>query len=249
MPTDRTLFLDVAFDTFELEEILARLGQVRDDSPFGYLVTPNVDHIIRLHNSQSGNDLATAYREAAYCLCDSKILARLARLCGIRLRVIPGSDLTEFVFRRIIRVNDRIAVVGGDAQLIQTLRRRFPYLDMRHHAPPMGLAGNAPARSCAAAFIAEQRARFTFICVGSPQQELIAAEAALLEDSRGLVMCVGAALDFLTGREIRAPRIVRYLGLEWAHRLLMNPRKLWRRYLVEGPRIFLLTYRWAQKNV
>jgi exopolysaccharide biosynthesis WecB/TagA/CpsF family protein len=55
---------------------------------------------------------------------------------------------------------------------------------------------------------------------------------------------VGAALDFITGSEKRAPLIARKLGLEWAHRLLSNPRRMWRRYLVEGPAIFLLAYRW-----
>jgi exopolysaccharide biosynthesis WecB/TagA/CpsF family protein len=62
-------------------------------------------------------------------------------------------------------------------------------------------------------------------------------------------MCVGAALEFLVGRQSRAPRAMRFLGLEWAHRLAMNPGRLWRRYLVEGPRIFLLTYRWAHKTL
>ena len=48
----------------------------------------------------------------------------------------------------------------------------------------------------------------------------------------------------LTGRQKRAPRLARSLGLEWAHRLLSDPRRMWRRYLLEGPRIFLLTWRW-----
>ena len=114
------------------------------------------------------------------------------------------------------------------------------------HLPPMGLAGNAEARRAAARFIADTKARFTFVCVGSPQQELIAAEVAKLGDARGLALCVGAALEFLTDRQKRAPALARQLGLEWAHRLLTNPRRLWRRYLVEGPAIFLLAYRWRR---
>ena len=58
--------------------------------------------------------------------------------------------------------------------------------------------------------------------------------------------CVGAALEFITGRTKRAPRLARHLGLEWAHRLITDPRRLWRRYLVEGPAIFLLAYRWRK---
>ena len=75
---------------------------------------------------------------------------------------------------------------------------------------------------------------------------LIASEAAQIEGSSGLALCVGAALDFITGSQKRAPLIARRLGLEWAHRLLTNPRRMWRRYLVEGPAIFVLAYRWRR---
>ncbi len=64
--------------------------------------------------------------------------------------------------------------------------------------------------------------------------------------SGGIAFCVGAALEFITDRQRRAPKLARRLGLEWAHRLVTNPRRLWRRYLVEGPAIFLLAYRWRK---
>ena len=56
----------------------------------------------------------------------------------------------------------------------------------------------------------------------------------------GLICCVGAAVDFLSGTTARAPESVQRLGLEWLHRLLSEPRRLWRRYLIDGPKIFLL---------
>jgi exopolysaccharide biosynthesis WecB/TagA/CpsF family protein len=112
----------------------------------------------------------------------------------------------------------------------------------------MGLAMDPAARRRAASFIASQKARFTFICVGSPQQEMIAAEAARFSGCRGLGLCVGASLEFITGDERRAPLLMRRLGIEWAHRLVMNPGRMWKRYLIDGPRIFTITYRWAQKR-
>ena len=110
----------------------------------------------------------------------------------------------------------------------------------------MGLMQDPEARRKAAEFISSQKPRFTFVCVGSPQQELIASEALKIDGSRGLALCVGAALEFITGTQKRAPLIARRLGLEWAHRLLSNPRRMWKRYLVEGPVIFLLAYRWRR---
>jgi exopolysaccharide biosynthesis WecB/TagA/CpsF family protein len=105
---------------------------------------------------------------------------------------------------------------------------------------------NPRARTSAAEFISDQKVRFSFICVGSPQQEMIAVEAAKLGTASGMAFCIGAALEFITGQTKRAPVLARRLGLEWAHRLLTDPRRLWRRYLVEGPAIFLLAYRWRK---
>lgn len=247
MRTDRRIFLDVGFDVAPMNQLLAEIAEVGAGSPYAYLVTPNVDHLVRLHGKHSEvPGLAEIYREARFCTCDSKVLAGLAKWRGVDLPVLPGSDIAELMFERIIVPGDRIAVVGGGDALLAGLRARFPAIEFAQHQPPMGLMENAAAQRAAAEFIAARKPRFTFICVGSPQQELIAAEAGTIEGSSGLALCVGAALDFITGGQKRAPLLARRLGLEWAHRLLTNPRRMWRRYLIEGPAIFLLAYRWKR---
>jgi exopolysaccharide biosynthesis WecB/TagA/CpsF family protein len=247
MPTDRENFLDVAFDVLPVDRLLSHIEQVDPDSPFQYVVTPNVDHMVRLHQRRTEQpELAEMYRNADLCVCDSKVLALLARWRGVRLPVVPGSDLTALLFDRVIAKGDRIAIVGGDDAMLRKLQASYPDVRFVQHHAPMGLARNAAARRAAAEFIAGANPRFTFICVGSPQQEMIAAEAAKLGGGHGMALCVGAALEFITDRQKRAPALARQLGLEWAHRLLTNPRRMWRRYLVEGPAIFLLAYRWRR---
>lgn len=247
MPTERENFLDVAFDVLPRDRLASRIEAVSSDSTFQYLVTPNVDHLVRLHQRGANvPGLAEAYRNADFCVCDSRVLARLAKWRGVNLPVIAGSDLTASLFEGVIKDGDRIAIVGGDAAMLDDLRARYPAVRFAHHCPPMGLMRNPAARRAAAEFIAGEQARFSFICVGSPQQELIAAEASRIEGAHGMAFCVGAALEFITGRTKRAPRLARHLGLEWAHRLITDPRRLWRRYLVEGPAIFLLAYRWRK---
>jgi len=245
MHTERRSFLDVSFDAAPMNQILSDIAGFRSDSPYAYLVTPNVDHLVRLH--REGRDvsgLKEIYDKADFCTCDSRILARLAKWRGVSLPVVPGSDLTVLLFERIITAGDRIAIIGGDSALLAGLQVKYPDVTFVQHQPPMGLMKDPEARRRAAEFIAAQEPRFTFVCVGSPQQELIASEASRIEGSRGLALCVGAALEFITGTQKRAPLFARRLGLEWAHRLLSNPRRMWRRYLVEGPAIFLLAYRW-----
>ena len=235
MRTNTVTFLDLSFDNLALNEVKARLAEVSPKTPYSYIVTPNVDHVVRL---ESHPELRPIYEDAELCVCDSRILALLARLQGHRLEVVPGSDLTEALFAEVIQPGDRIAIVGGDHRLLNQLRSKYKGVEFAHHVPPMGLSRDKAARRAAAAFVASANARFTLLAVGSPQQEIIARGALSMAPSGGVALCVGASLDFLTGRQKRAPRVLRKLGLEWAYRLVTNPRRLWRRYLVDGMKIF-----------
>lgn len=243
---ERTEFLGIDFDAIDPGALLDQLRAVTPDTPYGYVVTPNVDLVVRSADPTRHGEAALReiFRRARWCLCDSRVLARLARLCGVRLYLIPGSDLTERLFHEVLERDDVVAIVGGTPRTIDRLRARFPDFKVEHHIAPMGLVRNEQAMREAAAFVAASRARFAFLAVGVPQQELIAREISLFETAGGLALCVGASIEFLTGDQRRAPRIVQRWGLEWAYRLLSDPRRLYRRYLVDGPRILLLAAQW-----
>jgi exopolysaccharide biosynthesis WecB/TagA/CpsF family protein len=201
--------------------------------------------MVQVHDEPRLREL---YEDARFCVCDSRILRLLARLSGVRLPLIPGSDLVEALFEEIIKPGDTIAVVGGTNAVVGRLEAIYPSLDFRHFVPPMGLRHDRVARQAAAEFIAGSKARFTFIAVGMPQQEMIASEARKLSSAGGVAFCIGAGLDFLIGEQKRAPRLLQILNLEWAHRLASNPRRLWRRYLVEGWEIFPIYLHWRRER-
>ncbi|KQU62034.1 glycosyl transferase [Sphingomonas sp. Leaf339] len=238
----RTSFLGIDYDPLTLTEVAAQLDARPVTAPFAYLVTPNVDHVVRLHDDH-GADRETiwaAYRGARWCTCDSRILAALARPQGIDLPVAAGSDLTALILETLCRPGDRIAVIGGSESTVIALAKRFPDLDIVQHSPPMGLRHDPVAMAAAARFATDARARFTFLAIGSPQQELLAALIAQSDGATGIGLCIGAAIEFVVGESKRAPRVLQRLHLEWAFRLASNPRRLWKRYLVTGPRIFRL---------
>jgi exopolysaccharide biosynthesis WecB/TagA/CpsF family protein len=225
-----------------MDEAADRLIARPAADPFVYIVTPNVDHVVRM--KQASSRFGELYRRAELRLCDSRILSFLARIARIRLPVATGSDLTAYLFRWGLAVGDKVCVIGGSDRLLQPLIDAHPGIEFLHHMPPMGLRDKPDAIAEAAALVAASAARYTFFAVGSPQQEMVAGAVAERGDATGVGLCVGAAIEFLTGERPRAPQWVQKIGMEWGYRLMCEPKRVWRRYLVEGPAIFAIFWRW-----
>jgi exopolysaccharide biosynthesis WecB/TagA/CpsF family protein len=245
-PPPRREFLGLDFDCLDTAGALHWIGGRSAQSPLAYVITPNVDHMVRL--SRLSRDLRRAYSHADLCLCDSRVLARLAKMVGVRLPVAPGSDITKALFQSELKAGDTVFLIGGTQAHAARLSELYPTLAIVQHIPPMGLLHDAAARAAAIAAADAAAARITLIAVGSPQQELIAFEMRRAGKVRGTALCIGASVDFLVGNEKRAPQAVQKAGMEWAWRLASNPRRLAKRYLVDGPAIFPLVWRWAKKR-
>lgn len=241
---DAGVFMDIAFTRKTMASVLKMVVERQEDAPFAYVVTPNVDHVVRLQRVRS--DLWPVYRSAWATLCDSKILAILARGMGVMLPVIPGSDLTQQIFEQTIRPADKVAIIGGNAELVASVADRYGLQNVHHYDPPMGFIKDPAEVAQAVRFVVETRARYCFMAVGSPQQEILAYRVKQAGGACGIGFCVGASLDFLTGVQKRAPRFMRVLAIEWLHRLLSDPARMWRRYLYDGPGIFQIARDWKR---
>ncbi len=204
---------------------------------FGYVVTPNVDHLVRFNEDE---EFRSHYRSADYVLLDSRFAAYALRLVkGVRLRVCTGSDLTAALFSKVVEPTDRIVIIGGSEEAARALADIYRITNLRHYNPPMGFARDHKAIEACLEFIESQSPfRFCFLAVGCPQQEALAALLQARGIARGMALCVGASLNFLTGSEKRAPTWVQHMALEWLCRLAQDPKRLARRYLIRGPRFF-----------
>ena len=214
-------FLNSAFDKISMDVALRRITERDATRPFAFVVTPNVDHLVRLE---------TLYAQAWLTVCDSRVLEMIGRISGEAIEVTPGSDLTERLFDTVIAPDETVTVIGGNAEVIDAVRTRYGLTDIRWHEPPMGLRGNREAVEACAKFVADNPSRFTFFCVGSPQQEMIAEACLDRGDCTGVGLCVGASLDFLAGAAQRAPAWMQRARLEWLHRLAQEPARMWRRW-------------------
>jgi exopolysaccharide biosynthesis WecB/TagA/CpsF family protein len=242
----RLRFLDVPFESEPFDAVLDRIADRPAASSFAYVVTPNVDHVVRIH--RSGPALLAVYEEAWSCLCDSRILQVLAGRMGLALPLVTGSGLVAALFRHVLKPGDAVTVIGCADAVIAGLRRLHPGVPVNHYAPPMGFIRSPAEVAKILAFVEAHPARFTFLAVGSPQQEILARRIEQSGRSRGLGICVGNALAFVANPRLRAPAWMRHLGMEWAYRLLTEPARLWRRYLVDDMYIFVLFARaWRQR--
>jgi exopolysaccharide biosynthesis WecB/TagA/CpsF family protein len=225
-------------DDYQLPDFITVASNFRAGD-FAYVVTPNVDHIIRYTDDASFRDL---YATADFILLDSRFLARLLSFTrGLKFHVSPGSDITAQLFDRVIAPEDRIVMIGGSSEQASLLARQHGLQLLRHYNPPMGFISDAAAVEECLHFIEQASPfRFCLLAIGSPQQELIAQKLKQRGIARGMALCVGASINFLTGKEARAPVALQKLGLEWLYRLARDPKRLAKRYLVRGPRIFLL---------
>lgn len=243
----RTDFLDLPFDRLDLEGTLSTLLAVPAGQGFRYLVTPNVDHMVRI---AADPEIARLYREAWLCINDSRILTQLARTCGIDLPAVPGSDLVAALLTHPkLTADSPVLIVGGDEGLAASVSDLCGLTRIEQIRPPMGLRKDPAKLAATVEAIEAKPARFVVLAVGSPQQELLANALARRGIATGVGLCIGAGLEFLVGDRPRAPKIFRTLNLEWLFRLACEPKRLARRYLIDGPRIFRLVWEYRRRRL
>ncbi|MBV8134062.1 MAG: WecB/TagA/CpsF family glycosyltransferase [Deltaproteobacteria bacterium] len=232
-------FLGYRFDTGTVEEA-ARNILAETHGRFKYVVTPNVQHIVRL--LEDPTSMRPLYERAWRTFCDSRVLSRLARVSRLRLPVIVGSDLTADLIARAGKQHLTVVVVGSTGAACARLQDRYPGVNVLVHTPPMRFIKSELEVQKCVDFVVKAQAPLVFLAVGMPQQEILASRIADHPKARGVGLCIGASIDFLTGDQRRAPLWLQKAGLEWLYRLFSDPRRLARRYLIECPRIFFFMY-------
>lgn len=194
--------------------------------------TLNLDHLDRLKREARFRD---AYAAARFITADGAPVALLASLQGTRIERTTGADLViplacaAAVQRLPIYLfgTQPHVLVGAADVLRQHAGTGFEIVGSS--SPQRDFDPEGPAADAAMDDIAASGARLCFVALGAPKQEIFAARAVTRGGSTGFV-CIGAALDFLVGAQVRAPSIMQKLGLEWFWRLASDPGRLGLRY-------------------
>ncbi len=178
----------------------------------------------------NGSDLVTP---------DGRPLVWALKSLGVRsASQVRGTDLTTHVAERAARENVPIGMYGGTPELLEVfgnvLKTRYPNIRVVCQiAPPFRPLTSEEDKAVTDEIVASGT-RILFVGIGCPKQENWMAEH--VGRIPAVMLGVGAAFDFHTGQVRQAPRWMQAAGLEWVFRLLMDPRRLWKRYAKHNPR-------------
>lgn len=229
--------LNVSFDNMSILELLETLKQ-------GVVFTPNVDHLMKL---QKDAEFFRTYLTADYRVCDSQILMYASRFLGTPLKEkISGSDLFP-TFCRFHRNNEDITIflLGGAPGVADRARTRINSRIGRDiiigaYSPSFGFEKDEQECLELIDMVNESKATVLAVGVGAPKQEKWISKYRDKFTHVKIFLAVGATIDFEAGTIKRAPVWMSKLGIEWLYRIYADPKRLWKRYLVEDLPFFWL---------
>lgn len=215
------------------------------------VASANLDHINHFgHGSRWAGSLGASEETEWLTLLDgAPLVAQAKKVTNCEWPRLAGSDLTWPLLEAAEAGGLRVGFLGGRPEAHKLVRDRlakdFAGLEVAGYwAPERSVLSDVKASLKLAAEVASVNVDILFVCLGKPRQELWIKDFGHLTRSR-VLLAFGAAVDFLAGTMRRAPGAVQDAGLEWAWRLVLEPRRLASRYLVDGPAAYLKLHRFS----
>ncbi|MGB3532288.1 MAG: WecB/TagA/CpsF family glycosyltransferase [Microcoleaceae cyanobacterium] len=235
---DSVKILNVSIDNLATHTLLEKLRQG------GVVFTPNVDHLVKLQNDP---DFFDVYSQADYIVCDSKILMYVSDFLGSPIQEkISGSDLFP-AFYEYYRNDPEMTIfllgaAEGVAELAQEKINQKVGREMviGTYSPPFGFEKDEAECDKIIDMVNASKATVLAVGVGAPKQEKWICKYRNRLDSVKVFLAIGATIDFEAGYRQRSPEWMSAVGLEWLYRIVEEPKRLWKRYLIDSLPFFRL---------
>lgn len=240
--------MNTKIDNCTMEEALVAIEQLIHENKNSYVVTPNVDHIVKLEKDEEFREV---YKNASLILTDGKPLIWIANLYKTPIKEkISGSDLFPRVCEVAAKKGYKMfflgAAEGVAAKAAENLAKRFQGLNVvGTYSPPFGFEKDEEELEKIIKLIRGVKPDILIVGLGSPKQEKFIykyREQLGVPVSLGL----GASLDFEAGNVKRAPKWVADHGLEWFYRFLSEPKRLFKRYFIDDTKILMLAWKYRR---
>jgi N-acetylglucosaminyldiphosphoundecaprenol N-acetyl-beta-D-mannosaminyltransferase len=232
----RTWVMGVPVDAVTQRQALDRVFAALEWGRGGWVLTPNLDILRQCQRDEELRDVA---RRADLVLADGQPLVWASRIARDALpERVAGSDLVVPLCRMAAVARRSVFLLGASPGTADAAAERLteeaPGLRIAGtHCPPMGFEESAEELAIIRERLLDARPDIVLVALGAPKQEQLIRQLLPVLPSSWF-LGVGISLSFITGEVRRAPAVLRVAGLEWMHRLLQEPGRLWSRYLRHG---------------
>lgn len=234
-------FSGIKIDNISMIEAIEKIELILKNRSKGYIVTPNAFHIVML---QKDSDFRQTYKNASLVLADGFSIVFASRILGSPIvERCAGADIFGKICEIAWKKNKRIFILGGvngsEKKAEKILKNMYPKIQVQTYSPPFGFVEDYSESERIIEMINRFKTDVLFVCVGPPKSEKWIYRN--LENLNIILACpFGAALDFFTGAKKRAPKLLQKVGFEWLWRLILEPRRLWKRYLIGNTSFIIL---------
>lgn len=245
----RMKFMNIEIDNLTMVETLKEVERLVSERKGAYVVTPNVDHIVKLENDK---ELKRVYDNADLILTDGKPLLWIAKLYGKPIKEkISGSDLFPLLCKMAAKNGYKMFFLGAAegiaAKAAENLMTKYKGLNVvGTYSPPYGFENDAEEISKIKKMIIEKRPDILIVGLGCPKQEKFMfhyCKELEVPVSFGL----GASFDFEAGNIKRAPKWMSEHGLEWLFRITQDPKRMFKRYIIDDRKIISLIWKYRKE--
>lgn len=235
----RIKFMNTDIDNLTMAETLNEIEKLIQKKICSYVVTPNVDHIVRLEKDE---ELQKVYKNASLILTDGKPLIWISKWYKTPIKEkISGADLFPRVCQLAANKNYTMYLLGAAEGVADTaarnLMKKYPGLNIvGTYSPPFGFEKNEQEMNKIKTQIQDVHPDILIVGLGCPKQEKFMyyhCKELGVPISFGL----GASIDFEAGNIKRAPKWMSNHGLEWLYRFSKEPKRLFKRYFVDDLKI------------
>ena len=235
----RIKFMNTCIDNLTMSETLNEIDKLIQKKNCSYVVTPNVDHIVRLEKDE---ELQKVYKNASLILTDGKPLIWISKWYKTPIKEkISGSDLFPRVCQLAANKNYTMYLLGAAEGVADTaarnLMKKYPGLNIvGTYSPPFGFEKNKQEMNNIKTQIQEVHPDILIVGLGCPKQEKFMYYHCK-ELGVPISFGFGASIDFEAGNIKRAPKWMSNHGLEWLYRFSKEPKRLFKRYFVDDLKI------------
>ena len=232
----------IEIDNITMHQALVRIDELVKSNSHSHIVTPNVDHIVNLQND---SEFKTIYNRAALVLPDGMPLLLAAKFLRTPLfEKVSGSDLFPKICAYAQQKNYRLYFLGGRENAAEKsaliLKKKYPEVCIcGTYSPPYGFEKNRDKNQEIIEKVKAAKPDILFVGLGSPKQEKWIFQHKQ-EYQVPVSIGIGISFEYTSGMVKRAPIWMQKFCLEWLWRLLKEPKRLWKRYLINDLGFFKL---------